>query len=243
MGEPVKPIHTRVYEFALWPFDSTSDLADYSEWLTDLVRQAAQVEPSATLSFNIPGPRGTEPPIRLDELRERVDEFPLDKVFEASLEVRTDDLSLTLALNDHVLGSRESLVTVVGTDKDTVNRIRSKVKEEGDARIESERRRKEEAEAKARADADFKRQEAALGIGDVSQAIFEAEAQRERERSQRKRPSRPKQPRASTPQAIPGPPKKSLARRVYDSPYTVQIVGGIVATVVAALIVAMILSN
>lgn len=126
MGEPATPIYTRIYEFPLWPFESTTDLANYAEWVTDLVRQAAQAEPNTVLRLNVLT-RETEPPMPVDELRDRIDEFPLDKVFEGSLEVRTDDLSLTLALNDHVLGNRESSVRVVGTDKDAVDRIKSKV--------------------------------------------------------------------------------------------------------------------
>jgi len=232
MGEPVQSPYTRVYEFALWPFDSTSDLADYSEWVTDLVRQEAQAEPSAALSFNILGPRGTEPPMPIDELRERVDEFPLDKVFEASLEVRTDDLSLRLALNDHVLGNRESSVTVLGTDKSAVSRIKSKVQEEGEARIEAEQRREDAAEARAKADAGFKRQEAAAGIGDTAHAIFEAEAQRERERSQRKRPLRP--PPHPAPE-----PKTGLWHAFKDADNQAQIIGGGIVALIVAVVIAL----
>ncbi len=235
MGEPVKPTYTRVYEFALWPFDSTSDLADYAEWMTDLVRQAASVEPRAALSFNILGPRGPEPPVPLDELRERVDEFPLDKVLEVSLEVRTDNLSLTLALNDHVLGSRESSVTIIGADKDTVNRIKTQVQEEGEARIETEQRRKGAAEAQAKAAADFKRQEAATGIGDTTQAIFEAEAQRERQQSQRKRQLRP-----TPPPRHPAPePKKGLWQAFKDADNQAQIIGGGIVGLIVAIVIAL----
>jgi hypothetical protein len=235
MGKPATPTYTRIYEFALWPFESTTDLANYAEWVTDLVRQAAQAEPSAVLSLKILT-RETEPPMRIDELRDRIDEFPLDKVFEGSLEVHTDNLSLTLALNDHVLGNRESSVRVVGTDKDAVDRIKSKVQEEGEARIEAEQRRKDEAEEKAKADADFKRQEAAAGIGDTAQAIFEAEAQRERERSQRKRPLRPTPPPpASTPHSE-SEPKKGLWQAFKDADNQAQIIGGgIVALIVAVI--------
>jgi hypothetical protein len=242
MGEPATPIYTRIYKFALWPFDSTTDLANYAEWVTDLVRQAAQVEPSAVLSLNVLT-RGTEPPMPVDELRDRIDEFPLDKVFQGSLEVRTDDLSLTLALNDHVLGNRESSVTVVGADKDTVDRIKSKVQEEGEARIEAEERRKDEAEAQAKAEADFKRQEAAAGIGDTAQAIFEAEAQRERERErergQRKRPLRPTPlPPAPTPHPAPEP-RKGLWQAFKDADNQAQIIGGGIVTLIVAIIIAL----
>jgi hypothetical protein len=239
MGEPAPPIYTRIYEFALWPFDSTTDLANYAEWVTDLVRQAAQVEPSAALSLNVLK-RGTEPPMPIDELRDRIDEFPLDKVFDGSLEVHTDDLTLTLALNDHVLGSRESSVTVVGIDKDTVNGIKLRVQEEGEARIKAEEHRKDVAEAKMKANADFKGQEAAAGIGDTAQAIFEAEVQRERERAQRKRSSKSTSlpvPPTLTPNPAPGP-KKGLWQAFKDADNQAQIIGGGIVTLVVAVIIA-----
>jgi len=236
MGDPAT--YARIYEFALWPFESTTDLANYAEWVTDLVRQAAQAEPNAVLSLNVLT-RETEPPMPVDELRDRIDEFPLDKVFEGSLEVRTDDLSLTLTLNDHVLGNRESSVRVVGTDKDAVDRIKSKVREEGAARIEAEQRRKDEAEEKAKADADFKRQEAAAGIGDTAQAIFEAEAQRERERSQRKRPFMPTPPPpASTPHSE-SEPKKGLWQAFKDADNQAQIIGGGIVALIVAVVIAL----
>jgi hypothetical protein len=238
MGEPVAPIYTRIYEFPLWPFDSTSALANYAEWVTDLVREAAQVEPTAVLSLNFLK-RRIEPPMPIDELRDRLDEFPLDKVFDGSLEVRTDDLTLTLALEDHALGNRESSVTVVGTDKDTVNRIKLRVQEEGEARIEAEERRNDAAERQRKADADFKRQEAAAGIGDTAQAIFEAEAQRERERMRRKPSSKSTSPTVPpTPTLNPAPQsKKGLWQAFKDADNQAQIIGaGVVALVVGIII-------
>jgi hypothetical protein len=240
MGEPSAHICTRIYEFALWPFDSTTDLANYAEWVTDLVRQAAQVEPTVALRLNVLK-REKEPPMPIDELRDRIDEFPLDKVFDGSLEVRTDDLTLTLALKNDLLENRETSVTVVGSDKDTVNGVKLRVQEEGEARVEAEKRRKDAAEAQRKADADFKRQEAAAGIGETAQAIFEAEAQRERERAQRKRsskPTLPPGPPAPTPNPAPEP-KKGLWQAFTDADNQAQIIGGGIVTLVVAIIIAL----
>lgn len=157
--------------------------------------------------------------------------------------VRTDDFTLTLALKNDILEGRETSITVVGTDKDTVNGIKLRVQEEGEARIEAEERRKDAAEAQRRANADFKRQEAAAGIGDTAQAIFEAEAQRERERGQRKRSSKSASlpvPPKSAPNPAPES-KKKLWQAFKDADYQAQIIGGGIVALVVAIIIAVLL--
>jgi hypothetical protein len=233
MGEP-NHIYSRHFDFPVWPVASASELADYAEWLIDLVRQEISAEPEITLNVQVFG-RDSEPSIPLDEFRERFDEFPFDKVFGASLDVWNPRRSLTLefGLNSSILGDNTAVVTVSGTDKERVQRIKSRVREEGEARLKLLR----EAEARAKADADFERQKAAAGIGDVAGAIFEAEAKRERERNRRSAL------REVTTSKEPEPPNSpSRFNRFIHHPVTIGLIVTVVGSVIAALIVAAILS-
>ena len=235
MGEPAQPTYKRHYEFRRWPVSSASELANYTEWLIDLVRQSGEAEPQVRLKINVLG-RASEANIPLQEFRERFDEFPFDKIYEASLDVWDGDgFILTFKLNASIFGDADSSVTVTGTDRERVQRVKTKVRDEGDARVEAARRVKAEAEAKAKADADFKRQKAAVGIGDTATAIFEAEAQREQERRQRP-PRHPENPpiRKEPVQAKPAK-SESRVRRFFYNPWTITIGGGLVVGLVLLL--------
>jgi hypothetical protein len=243
MGEPPKQTYTRHYEFDRWPLESVSDLADYAEWLTDLVRQATETEPRAELRLSVLS-RSYEPPVPIEELRERLDEFPLDKLDEGTLVAITDELSLTVELKDHVLGTRETLVTVAGTDKNIVNRIRQTVQEEGDARVEAEDHRQAEAAAKREAEVEAARQKEAFGIGDpnVARDIIEADANRRRE-MERRPASKPKETPAPSPAPQPSPTEdRTLWQAIKDVDNVVLLVGTFVVTVAAGIIVAVILN-
>jgi chemotaxis protein histidine kinase CheA len=243
VGEPPKQTYKRHYEFDRWPLESASDLADYAEWLTDLVRQATETEPRAELRLNVLS-RSHEPPVPVEELRERLDEFPLDKLYEGTLVAITDELSLTLELKDHVLGTRETLVTVTGTDKDAVNRIRQTVQEEGEARVEAEDRRQADAAAKKKAEVEAARQKEVFGIGDpnVARDIIEADAKRRREMERRPAP-RSKKPPAPSPAPRQSPAEdRTLWQAIKDVDNLVLLVGGFVFAVASGLTVALIVS-
>ncbi len=245
MGEPTPQTYKRHFEFPFWPVESASELADYAEWLIDLVRHESGVKPEVKLDINLLG-RDREPPIPLDEFRERFDEFPFDKFLGASLDSLNPDGSLGLEFRmiTSMLGANRATVTITGTDKEEVQRIKTKVREEGEARIKIVR----EAQAKAAADADFRRQEAAVGIGDAAGEIFRAEAKREVDRqkaAQRKMQSQAPEKPAFEPKKViqSGTERKPLWRRILDNDYTVEIVGGLIAAVIAGLIVAALASN
>ncbi len=175
MGEPTPETYVRHYEMSAWPVESTEELADYVEWLVDLLTHHS-LTPDTKFEINLLS-RDREPPIPLHEFRERFDEFPFDKIFSASLELREagTDLILKLDLQSSLLGDQTGKVTITGTDRERVQWAKTEVRNEGDARSKARKNRLLEAKAKADADADFKRQEAAAGIGDVAGAIFRAE--------------------------------------------------------------------
>lgn len=235
MGEPKPETHSRIYEFDGWPVDSSEELADYADWLIDLVRQASTSDPEVKLTIRILGRGPFEgEKVLVEELRERIDEFPLDKFTSATLEVREGDaLALTLKLDEQWLGMGGASVAVNGTDKARVQSIKDRVKEEGDARIEAARKKVAEAAAKQKADEDFKRQQEAAGIGpppEVTRAIFEAERKREQERNRRPPPKPRKRPAPSpAPTPEPSSPKQeSRLRRFFYNPWTVAIGSGLI---------------
>jgi hypothetical protein len=157
MGEPIPETYVRHYEMSAWPVESTEELADYVEWLVDLLTHHSST-PDTKFEIDLLS-RDREPPIPLHEFRERIDEFPFDKIFSASLELREGaDLILKLDLQSSLLGDQTGKVTVTGTDRDRVQWAKTEVRNEGDARFEARKDRLLEAKAKADADADFKRQ-------------------------------------------------------------------------------------
>jgi hypothetical protein len=215
MGEPTPQTHKRRFDFPFWPVKSESELADYAEWLIDLVRNQGGLEPEVKLDINLLG-RDREPPIPLGEFRERFDEFPFDKIFAASLDARSPDEKLTLEfrMTTGMVSSKAAAVTVTGTDKESVQGIKAKVREEGEVRIA----RMREADSKA-----------ARELGEVVGDIFRAEAKREQDRqrvSQRKKsPPTPEQHKAA-PNAN---PQKSR-REIYTA---LGVVAGLVFAAVA----------
>jgi len=219
MGEPTLKNYRRYFDFPVWPVESEAELADYADWLVNLVGHEGHTDPHVELKVDLSG-RDREPPIPIEEFRERFDEFPFDKIVNTSLEVRDLDNSLILEyeMSTSIFGDPTAIVTINGTDKERVNRIKTKVREEGEARLNAREERLAVAKAKAAADAEFKRQEAALGIGDVAGQIFRAESQREEERSRRFKTRQtspaPKEPqqeaRSMSDRVIPTLSRKSL---------------------------------
>ncbi len=232
MGEPTPETYIRHYEMSAWPVESTEELADYVEWLVDLLTHHSMT-PDTKFEIDLLS-RDREPTIPLHEFRERFDEFPFDKIFIASLELREagTDLSLTLNLQSSILGDQTGKVTITGTDRERVQWVKTEVRIEGDARFKARKDRLLEAKAKADADADFKRQEAAAGIGDAAGAIFRAEKQREKERSGRLGlHTRPKPMPASPPPRAPEPvvekSGESPLHKFFYNPWTITVVGGL----------------
>jgi hypothetical protein len=232
MGEPTPEIYVRHYEMSAWPVESTEELADYVEWLAGLLTHH-DLTPDTKFEIDLLS-RDREPPIPLDEFRERFDEFPFDKVFSASLESRqaSTDLILKLDLRMSFLGDQTGKVTVTGTNRERVQGAKTEVRNEGDARFKARKDRRLEAKGKADADADFKRQEAAVGIGDAAGAIFRAEQQRERERSGQQGPhTRAKPVPASSPPDAPEPVVEKSGEwplhRFFYNPWTITVVGGL----------------
>lgn len=226
MGEPRPQSHERHFDFPFWPVKSASELADYAEWLIDLVRHESSVEPAVKLDIKLVG-RDRESPISLAEFRERFDEFPFDKVFAVSLDAWKPDETLTLEfrMTTGMVSAKAATVTVTGTDKETVQRIKAKVREEGEARIARVR----EAASKAGAE-----------LGEVVGGIFRAEAKREQDRAtRRKKPSTA--PERPSPAPVSKPDQSQFKRFIYN-PWTIGLGVTVVGTVIAALILAAILS-
>ncbi len=238
MGEPLPQNFSRRYDFTAWPVESESELADYADWLIDIVRHAGESEPEVVFSVDIAGRGDEEMP--LDEFRERFDEFPLDKIFSATL--TTWDPHQTVGVGFEMKktfgGGSGAAVEVSGTDKEHVLKVKTKVREEGDARMDARKQRLLDAKAKADADEDFKRQEAAVGIGDAAGEIFRAERQRERERSQRKRTSKAAPPIQAGAPVPAKEPRKGLWQAFKDSDNQAQIIGSGIFGLVIAIVVA-----
>lgn len=234
MGEPVPQTYKRHFDFPFWPVESTSELADYAEWLIALVGDESGVEPEVRLVITLLG-RERDSPLSLGEFRERFDEFPFDKIFAVSIDAWSPDESLTLELRmtTGMLSSKAATVTVAGHGKPQVQRTKTKVREEGEARIAG----MQEARSKA-----------AAGIGDVAGEIFRAEAKRERDRE---RATPRTQPSPAEDQPAPKPrqaervesERAPLWRRILGNQYTIQIVGGLIAALIAGLILAELFSE
>lgn len=232
MGEPTPETYVRHYEMSAWPVESTEELADYVEWLVDLLTHH-NLTPEIKFEINLLS-RDREPPIPLQEFRERFDEFPFDKIFSSSLELREAgaDLILKLDLQTSLLGDQTGKVTVTGTDREQVQWAKTEVRDDGNARLKARKNRLLEAKEKADADADFKRQEAAAGIGDAAGAIFRAEKQREKERSGRQGPHTPPTPVPAaqlprTPEAVVEKSGESPLHKFFYNPWTITVVGGL----------------
>jgi hypothetical protein len=165
MGEPDTPTYERHYDFERrWPVDSPAQLADYAEWLVGLVAVDGDRQPETKLMLNVYHRSAEDIP--LAEFRERFDEFRFDDLYEAELIVRDgDSFTLTLNLRDHVLGDKSAAIRVVGTDKDRVQAVKTRVKDDGEARTEAARQRVAEAAAKQEAEVEAAQQKEAFGIG------------------------------------------------------------------------------
>jgi hypothetical protein len=234
MGEPIPQSYKRHFDYPFWPVESESELADYAEWLIDLVRHESSTEPGIRFDISILG-RDRESPIPLAEFRERFDEFAFDKIFSASLDAWAPDggLRLEFRMETRMVGAKKANVIVTGTDKHQVQQIKTKVRKEGEARIARIRKRNSEAAAE---------------VGSVAAEILQADAKRGQARQKAT-------PRAQTPEinhsqksgsnqvVRKAGKRKSLSKRVLDNPYTIQIVGGLIAAVIAGLILAAFLSQ
>jgi hypothetical protein len=241
MGEPTPNTHRRNFDFPLWPYDSTADLADYAEWLVALVERDASAPLEVSLTISIYG-RDREPPIPIGELRERLDEFPFKEIYEASMKVRDQDDSLTLWLRliSEILVDNRATVTITGTDRNRVLFIKDEVRMEGEARLE---RRAAKAKAKAAADEEFRRQEVDVGIRNVEAGLLR-EA-KERAEARKRLPEF----RAAVEPVTPEPPtmepaaethadksSESRLHRFFYNPWTVTIGGGLLVGVVVLVI-------
>jgi hypothetical protein len=236
MGEPPPQHFSRRYDFTAWPVESESELADYADWLIDIVRHAVESKPEVTFSVHVTGREDEEIP--LNEFRERFDEFPLNKIFSASL--TTWDPHQTVGLSFEMKrafgGGSRAGVEVSGTDKERVLKIKTKVREEGDARMDAQKQHLHDAKAKEDADADFKRQEAAVGIGDVAGDILRAEFQRERERSGRTGPCNgPESPKETKPVSDKHANRSRLKKILYD-PWVIGVTLVVLAAVLALIV-------
>jgi|GEM_PF-5380480 len=236
MGEPLQPHFSRRYDFTAWPVESETELADYADWLIDIVRHACETEPEVVFSVHIAGRGDEEMP--LDEFGERFDEFPLDKIFSAAL--TTWDPHQTVGLSFEMKktfgGGSSAGVEVSGTDKERVLKVKTKVREEGDARMDARKQRPLEAKAREDADVDFKRQEAAVGISDPAGDIFRAEFQRERERSGQTGPrDRPESPKETKPVSDKHANRSQLKKLLYD-PWVIGVTLVVLAAVLALIL-------
>jgi len=229
MGEPIPQSYKRHFDFPFWPVESESELADYAEWLIDLVRHESNTEPGTRFDIRVLG-RDREPPLPLAEFRERFDEFPFNKIFSVSLDAWNPDESLKLEfrMETRMVGAKKATVTVNGNNKLRVQRIKTKVREEGDARIARIRK----AQSKAAAE-----------IGAVAGEIFQAEAKREQDRQQAAAPKKSSPPAKMAEPHSTSELKQSEFKRLINHPVAIGLFVTIVGSVIAALIVAAILSS
>jgi hypothetical protein len=214
--------HRRTFTFENWPVESEDEFVSYAEWLVGVVRDnSAGDEPGTSVAVLRSGNSEWEMP--LAEFRARLDEFPFDDMFSATLTVRAGDGGVAADVSRPGFGLElaTKVVNIAGTDKARVEGVKAQVRQDGEGRIE----RLKEAKAKAAADADFKRQEAAAGIGDVAGQIIRADRQRAEEREQRQQPRQkpppPKEPPSDS-------EDRSAAKRFFYNPYTIAIITGVI---------------
>jgi len=220
--------HRRTFTFENWPVESEDEFVSYAEWLVGVVRDnSAGDEPGTSVAVLRSGNSEFEMP--LAEFRARLDEFPFDDMFSATLIVRAGDGGVSADVSRPGFGLKlaDKTVNIAGTDKARVEGVKAQVRQDGERRIEWLK----EAEADRAAEAERDRQ------AETTRQIIEADAKRGRERSQ---PIKQKPPEEKPPEENAQEPKKphpSRFKRFINNPWTIGIGATVIGTVIASLIV------
>lgn len=223
----LNPIHTRDTPLAEWPFESMDDVDEFVARVVEVVRDAIDAEPEVVVSATYPD--RAFPTLTREELRDARADLPFEDLSSLVVQAhdREDpDFAVSLVLTDERRGAK---LAVCGTSVTRVDGVDVQVRRALDkaiAKIEATR----EAEAQRRREerADYVERVTppapyGVPIGAAVGALVRG--------AKRKRP-------APGPSAV---AKPSRWRRALNHPWTVTVVGGIIAAVGAGVALALIL--
>lgn len=226
----LNPIYTRNTPLSEWPFESMDDFDEFVSRVAEAIEDATDAEPEIIISATYPD--RAFPMMTRDEFRDSHDDLPFEDL--ASLAVQAHDredrdFSVTLALTDD---RRAGRLAVRGASVTRVDGVDVQV-----------RRALDDAAAKARAtreaEAQRHRNELAVQVERVTPSVplgvpLGAAAGALVRAAKRKQRSR-LNPRPRT--------HSRRWRRALNHPWTVTIGGGVVASIVGGIVLALMLSG
>lgn len=212
----------RHFTFEDWDREDEDQFLDYADFIVDVVRESSGTEPVTEVKISTA--RVTPATMSLPEFRKRIDEYPLDRPVFTKVHAVAPDGSVSVSFGrpgSTYGGGSDTVVkgvTIVGTDKTSVEGAKARIKQDGEGRIE--RRHRERA-------AEVERERQAR----VARDMIKADMQRGR--------SRPRKPPTPPEGSKPAPDKHAGRSRIRKVLYDPWVIG--VALVILAAVLALVL--